>query len=125
MASGGRGKSCGCDDGLLYSLGSGRRSESIYHLLPPFTSFCDCPLGQAREAEEIRDWEKRYGRTYPRTVEERRFSVTTRLSQRAPQSRAKGSPSLARDLVALSELHRQGALTDDEFIAAKRRLLES
>jgi len=98
--------------------------------------FCDCPLGQALKIKAIRNWEKRYGRTYPRTVEEQRqdeaehgrpnrLLATRRLSQRAPQSRAKGSPSLARDLVALSELHRQGALTDDEFIAAKRRLLES
>lgn len=45
------------------------------------------------------------------------------MRQPKPEPRAKKKSSLVRDLEALVELHRQGALTSEEFHAAKSRLL--
>ncbi len=42
----------------------------------------------------------------------------------AARPAAGGSPSLAEELDGLAKLHADGVLTDDEFAAAKKRLLE-
>lgn len=53
---------------------------------------------------------------------EGRFGLIS-MRQPKPEPRAKKKSSLVRDLEALVELHRQGALTSEEFHAAKSRLL--
>jgi hypothetical protein len=42
----------------------------------------------------------------------------------SPPTAAKSSPDFTAQLTALAALHEQGALTDEEFAAAKKRLLE-
>ena len=45
--------------------------------------------------------------------------------QPPPQQAAPAGPSMLDQLNQLNELHQQGALTDDEFAAAKAKLLGS
>ena len=50
-------------------------------------------------------------------------SANREAEESAPQAAASAEPSMSDQLTQISRLHQEGALSDEEFAAAKSRLL--
>jgi hypothetical protein len=61
---------------------------------------------------------------YDRELQEA-YTSTRRVTPYQPDPSQPDAPDLIADLKDLGDLHQSGALSDDEFAAAKTRLLEA
>jgi Short C-terminal domain len=60
---------------------------------------------------------------YQDAAQEQRISNLEQQQAAVPAPRAAAAPSMADQLNQLADLHKQGLLSDDEFAAAKAKLL--
>jgi hypothetical protein len=62
---------------------------------------------------------------YQDSSQDQRISNLEQQQTAVPAPRAAAAPSMADQLNQLADLHKQGVLSDDEFAAAKAKLLGS